>query len=133
METVFVLLGLLAVASCQMKLPPKDMRILLESNTQCQKLSGATQQEIMATIQGNFSDSPALKDHIFCLGEKLKLISSDGKFDRDFAKSKMMEVIPDEAKIDEILDKCLIHKDNARDSAYESIKCFSDNRDILMA
>lgn len=85
----------------------------------------------MATIQGKFSDSPALKDHMFCMGKKLNFVSEDGQFQTDVIRSKMVKVFADEDKVDSLMNKCLNQSSTPADTAYESIKCFSDNRSVL--
>nr|UWL63302.1 odorant binding protein 12 [Pagiophloeus tsushimanus] len=132
MKYIFTILCLVAAVTCQLTLPPEDLRKVLRYNTECQKQSGATQQEIMATVQGTFSDSPALKEHMYCMGRKLKLINRDGQIQKDTIKNKMNEVIHDEAKIDNLLNTCLVEGSDPKESAYESLKCVSENRNMVM-
>ncbi|KAH1007146.1 hypothetical protein HUJ04_004419 [Dendroctonus ponderosae] len=125
MKTLVFLYSLVMVAMCQFSLPREDIGKLLQTNTKCQKKSGANQQEIMATLRGTFSDSPELKKHLFCLGVKLDFISKDGVFQKDSIRHKMAVIIPDESELEDLLEKCLVETGNPADSVYQSIKCFS--------
>nr|QKV35001.1 Odorant binding protein 24 [Dendroctonus adjunctus] len=113
------------VARCQFSLLPEDIGKLLQTNAKCQKKSGATQQEIMGTLRGTFSDSPELKKHLFCLGVKLDFISKDGVFQKELIRDKMAVIVPDESQLEDLLEKCLMETENAADSVYQSIRCFA--------
>lgn len=103
---------------------------LVEKSSQCQIGSGATSQEIFETIPGKFSDSPALKKHMFCMSKKLNLISENGRFRSNNIRSKLNKVIPDERKVDKLMNQCLIQKRTPTDTAYDALKCISENRNV---
>lgn len=106
------------------------MNKLLEKSASCQLRSGATSQEIMDTIPGKFSDSPELKNHLFCLSRKLNFISENGRFETDNIRSKLNKAISDERKVDKLMNQCLIPKSTPTDTAYDAMKCISNNRSV---
>ncbi|XP_030764858.1 B1 protein-like [Sitophilus oryzae] len=116
----------------KLQVPPDQLQKLIKYNTECRQKSGAPMPMIMAAVQGKFDDDPALKTHFFCLGKKIGFMDKDGNFDREFIKEQMSQLVKDDDKIEEVLNKCLIQLDSPEETAFQSIKCMSDNRKTVL-
>ncbi|XP_050305824.1 uncharacterized protein LOC126742971 [Anthonomus grandis grandis] len=133
-KIILVGICVISIVSCQLMInfSPEEMRNLLQYNNQCQRSSGATQQEIISALQNRFSDSPALKSHIFCLGKKMGFVSDNGTFQRETIRNRMGKYLKDQSKMDQLMDKCFTGNGNPKESTYNAIKCISGNRSMVI-
>nr|WJJ63261.1 odorant binding protein 1 [Pachyrhinus yasumatsui] len=111
-----------------------NLQNLKDYNTECQEESQATQQDIIGVALGHFpDDNQPLKDHMLCVGIKFGFMDENGEPNRENIIETMSPYVPDETKLEVVMDKCLFEKETAADTAYEAFKCFSENRKTLLA
>lgn len=98
-----------------------------EYSNECLKESNVEETVLKKAEKGVYSDDPKLKIHAYCVSKKINLQNGRGELQRQHIKEKLMKQMKDENEIETILQMCLIQKENAEDTAFESIKCLHKN------
>ncbi|KAJ8924167.1 hypothetical protein NQ315_006951 [Exocentrus adspersus] len=79
--------------------------------------------------KGENVDKSIVSAHILCMSTGLGLIDEQGKVKKDNLRKALSRGITDEAKLDEVTEKCAVEKDKAEDTAIGLLKCFRENVD----
>ncbi|CAG9821683.1 unnamed protein product [Phaedon cochleariae] len=92
---------------------------MLKIHEECAVKSGVDSKDIIDKVfKEDLEDDDKIKKHLFCVGEKLKIIDDDNKIDREVLKTQLREFITEDGKVDEIVTKCAVEKDDAKETAF---------------
>lgn len=92
-------------------------------NKECRTESKVDEALAVGMLAGNFPEDPALKTHALCMAKKLEILTEDGQIQNEKLKEKLVHVVSDEGKINEIVDSCSQEKGSPEETAYEMAKC----------
>lgn len=87
--------------------------------------TGISMELVQKMKSGELIDDPKVKAQLLCFSKKIGLQNDAGELQPDVIKAKLMSVTQDEAKAQEVMDKCLVTKDTPEDSVFETVKCLN--------
>lgn len=103
-----------------------DSKSLTTAHSECQADPKTfIEDEILQKIKQGENVEEA-KAHVVCVITKLELLSGDGKVNKAKVKAELADYFSDEAKLDEVVEKCAVEKDNPEDTALALDNCFRD-------
>nr|WJJ63273.1 odorant binding protein 15 [Pachyrhinus yasumatsui] len=102
---------------------PEAREEMFRIQNECMKETGATDEMVMNAFAGTFSDAPELAEQLICVGKRNGMVDEEGHIHKEGFKSKLMMVIDDEARVNEVLDKCLIAIGTLQETAITVAKC----------
>lgn len=71
-------------------------------------------------LTGEITETDIMKKHTLCVGKKLGIINEDGVIQTEVIREKFSEIVDN---VDEMVDKCVVDKGNAEDTAFAFAKC----------
>lgn len=105
---------------------------LQEHNKACIAESEVDPELVKKFRQGDFADDPKLKLFAFCMSKKLNFQNEAGDINTDVVEAKLTAALGDAAAAKELVQKCLVKKDTSEDTAFETIKCYFQNRKVAL-
>ncbi|XP_030764726.1 uncharacterized protein LOC115888974 [Sitophilus oryzae] len=119
---VFLLMSYFAYGTCN--LTPEQKKTVIEVQQNCLKKTGATAEMVLDAFAGKFTDAPEFKKQLVCVKMEQGVIDEAGAYHKDILKEHMLKLLPDEATIDSMLEKCYVVQEDLEQTAYDMIKCF---------
>lgn len=71
-------------------------------------------------LRGEITETDTMKEQTLCVGKKLGLLNDDGEIQTEVIKEKFSEIVDN---IDEMVEKCVVDKGDAGDTAFAFAKC----------
>lgn len=105
-------------------LTPEQKQKILTLHAECLKETGLDEAVALKAKQGEYVDDPKLKQQIFCFNKKAGFQNEAGDLQNDHIKAKLMELINDDKKADELIQKCNVKKETPEETAFAVVKCF---------
>nr|UWL63309.1 odorant binding protein 19 [Pagiophloeus tsushimanus] len=125
MKKFAVLTFLVVLVTVKTELTVEQREKLTNMANRCTKETGATEEMVQKSMNGEFSEDPRFKEFLFCVDKQAGFVDESGKRNRDALKMQLVETFGHEDKIDNILDTCLaIEKPTPQETAFELAKCF---------
>nr|ALR72493.1 odorant binding protein 5 [Colaphellus bowringi] len=123
MEKVVFLLVLVLVAVVISKPLSEEGREKAQKiNEECAKESGIEEDNLEKILADEFPEDDKMKEHSFCFLTTLGVMDKDGKIDKDVMTDTLKLFAP-EGKEVEIMEKCAVETDDAKETAFAIGKC----------
>ncbi|XP_018565036.1 B1 protein [Anoplophora glabripennis] len=74
--------------------------------------------------KGELLDKSVIGSYALCISKKSGFLNEDGKLNKDNLKKALGRAISDEAKLNEVINKCAVEKDDPQDTAISLGNCF---------
>lgn len=95
---------------------------------ECSGETGVEEEDVKKALRGEITETDTIKTQTLCVGKKLGILNDEGVIQTEVIKEKFSEIVD---KIDEMVEKCVVDKGNAEDTAFAFAKCtFSYNGEI---
>ncbi|XP_028133349.1 B2 protein-like [Diabrotica virgifera virgifera] len=98
----------------------------------CYPISGATEAMINQAREGNFSEDPAFKEHLYCMCKGYGIFKESGEVNIDVVQAILQQKFQDPALRDEVKAKCLVMKETPQETSLQSIKCLYDFKENIL-
>nr|XP_023022172.1 uncharacterized protein LOC111510480 [Leptinotarsa decemlineata] len=119
---VLFLLALIAMAHTQELTEEQKVKIM-EYNKECMEETKVAMEVVLKAAEGVYVDDDKLKKQILCVNKKIEVQKENGDIDIDVTKKKLMTILKDEKKVDDVIKKCVMKKDTPENTAFEAAKC----------
>ncbi|VEN49320.1 unnamed protein product [Callosobruchus maculatus] len=108
----------------QKKEQPQAKDSAANFQAECLAQSKAKQDLVAKAKMGEFKEDPALKNHMYCMAQKIGFMDNKGEILKDKLKEKTKAIIGDQAAASKLVDACAQKRKDGPDTAFHTIKCF---------
>ncbi|CAH1974549.1 unnamed protein product [Acanthoscelides obtectus] len=91
---------------------------------ECLAQSKAKQDLVAKAKMGEFKEDAALKNHMYCMAQKIGFMDNKGEILKEKLKEKSKALIGDQAAASKLVDACAQKRKDGPDTAFHTIKCF---------
>ncbi|CAH1974543.1 unnamed protein product [Acanthoscelides obtectus] len=95
---------------------------LRNHHKECSAETKVDEELVKKARQGDFANDEKLKDHILCVVKKIGIIDDAGDIKTDVMKAKVGSVVGEE-QAEKLIKECALKKADARETAFEMVKC----------
>nr|AIX97033.1 odorant-binding protein 18 [Monochamus alternatus] len=94
---------------------------------ECFLQTGVHEDNAAKALDDEFVDDPKLKLYILCFAKKVGLMNDSGEIQLDVLRVKLSGMISDEAKVEEMIAKCVVQKSTPEETIFEVSRCIHGN------
>lgn len=105
-------------------------KLIAQHREVCSKETNVDPKLVEKARNGDFSDNPDFKKHVYCVAQKMGFVDNSGKIQFDVVKTKTTVIYGDRAH--DMVAECLSKSEIPIEVAVETFKCFYDESGLVL-
>nr|UYS88364.1 odorant binding protein 12 [Aromia bungii] len=126
MKTIVFFGAILSVAFAA-TLPANEQQAINKVHKNCQSNPSTYVDESKLKDLATYGQEPQVGVHMLCMSKGSGVQNQSGQLDKGVVKSKVLLVIKDQGKANEITNKCAVSKDTPEKTAVAVYLCLNQN------
>ncbi|CAH0551625.1 unnamed protein product [Brassicogethes aeneus] len=127
---VFIALGVICSVKCKPGLTVEQFAKITEYSKKCRETSGATVEQMLKVMAGEYENDPKLKAQLFCINKKVGIQDESGKLNMAAIMAKLSKLTSGEKETEDVMRSCAVDKESPEETAYSALKCVFDTKGI---